>query len=50
MKAHKVFTALMVGKGFTPEDLEWTGSKFTHAAMQTRWGYFLLGWEMRGVV
>jgi len=48
MKARQVFVALMTGKGYTPEELEWNGSKFTVPAMQGRWGYFRMGWEMRG--
>jgi hypothetical protein len=48
MKSRTVFMALMRGKGYTLEELEWNGSKFTHPAMQGRWGYFLMGWEMRG--
>ena len=48
MKSRTVFMALMRGRGYTLEELEWNGSKFIRPAMQTRWGYFLMGWEMRG--
>ena len=48
MKSRQVFMALMRGRGYTLEELEWNGSKFIRPAMQTRWGYFLMGWEMRG--
>ena len=50
MKARNVFMALMVGKGYTPEDLAWDGKKFVNSNITTRWNYFLLGWEMRGVM
>ena len=48
MKSRQVFIALMVGKGYTPEDLAWDGKKFTNSNITTRWNYFLMGWEMRG--
>ena len=50
MKAQQVFIALMVGKGYTPDELQWDGNKYTNPAMQGRWNYFLAGWEMRGVM
>jgi hypothetical protein len=31
MKARQVFIALMTGKGYTPEELEWNGSKFINS-------------------
>jgi hypothetical protein len=49
MKARKVFIALMTGKGYAESELEWDGEKFANQNMTTRWNYFLLGWEMRGV-
>jgi hypothetical protein len=49
MKSREVFMALMVGKGYAPEDLAWDGKKFANTNITTRWNYFLLGWEMRGV-
>ena len=49
MKARQVFHALMASKGYTPEDLVWDGKKFVNTSITTRWNYFLLGWEMRGV-
>jgi len=49
MKSREVFMALMVGKGYAPEDLTWDGKKFVNTNITTRWNYFLLGWEMRGV-
>ena len=50
MKARTVFIALMTGKGYAESELEWDGEKFTNQNMKTRWNYFLLGWEMRGVM
>lgn len=50
MKARKVFIALMTGKGYAESELEWDGEKFANQNMTTRWNYFLLGWEMRGVM
>lgn len=49
MKARQVFIALMMGKGYTQEQLHWDGKKFTNQNVTTRWNYFLMGWEMRGV-
>jgi hypothetical protein len=50
MKARQVFIALMTGKGYTEDELQWDGKKFTNSAITTRWNYFLAGWEMRGVM
>jgi hypothetical protein len=50
MKAREVFHALMSSKGYTDADLAMDGDKYSVAAMQMRWNYFLLGWEMRGVM
>lgn len=50
MNARKMFIALMIGKGYTQEDLHWNGKKFTNSNMTIRWNYFLLGWEMRGAM
>ena len=49
MKARQVFIALMASKGYTGVDLAMDNDKYSVAAMQMRWNYFLLGWEMRGV-
>jgi hypothetical protein len=46
-KAQKVFEAIMRAKGYT--DFNETKGRYNVPAMQTRWNYFLLGWEMRGV-
>ena len=49
MKARQVFHALMSSKGYTSDDLSMDGDKYTNPSMQSRWNYFLAGWEMRGV-
>jgi hypothetical protein len=50
MKAQEVFHALMSSEGYTDADLAMVGNKYSVAATQMRWYYFLLGWKMRGVV
>jgi hypothetical protein len=44
---HKVFEAMMRAKGHT--DFSTTKARYNSPTLQTRWNYFLLGWEMRGV-
>jgi hypothetical protein len=46
-KAQQVFEAMMRAKGYT--DFSETKGRYNVLALQTRWNYFLLGWEMRGV-
>jgi hypothetical protein len=46
-QAQKVFEAMMRAKGYT--DFSGTKGRYSVPALQTRWNYFLLGWEMRGV-
>jgi hypothetical protein len=46
-KAQQVFEAMMRSKGHT--DLSKTKDRYNVPALQTRWNYFLMGWEMRGV-
>jgi len=46
-QAQKVFEATMRAKGYT--DFSSTKNRYNNSALQTRWNYFLLGWEMRGV-
>ena len=48
-KAQAMFEAIMRSKGFTDFAMSGTG-KYTTPSMQTRWNYFQLGWEMRGVM
>ena len=46
-QAQKVFEAMMVAKGYT--DFSQVKGRYTNASIQTRWNYFLMGWQMRGV-
>ena len=50
MKARQVFHALMSSKGYTYSDLSMDGDKYINPSMQTKWNYFIAGWEMRGVM
>jgi hypothetical protein len=47
-KAQQVFEAMMRAKGYT--DFTATKGRYSVPALQTRWNYFLMGWEMRGVL
>jgi hypothetical protein len=47
-KAQQVFEALMRSKGHTDFNMNATG-KYSAPALQMRWSYFQLGWEMKGV-
>jgi len=49
MNAQRVFEATMRVKGHTDFTMTRTG-KYKIPALQMRWSYFQLGWEMRGVV
>lgn len=44
MKAQRVFEALMKVKGHT--DFAMTNDRYNVPSLQTRWNYFLMGWEM----
>ena len=46
-KSQQVFEAMMVAKGYT--DLTQVKGRYTSPAIQTRWNYFILGWQLRGV-
>jgi hypothetical protein len=46
-KAQQVFEAMMRAKGYT--DFSGAKGRYSSSTLQTRWNYFLLGWEMRGV-
>jgi hypothetical protein len=45
------FEALMRGSGYSDKELE-KNEKGTYilGSVHTRWKYFLLGWEMRGLI
>jgi hypothetical protein len=47
-KAQTVFEALMRSKGHTDFHQSKSG-KYVIPALQMRWSYFLMGWEMKGV-
>jgi hypothetical protein len=47
-KAQQVFEAMMRAKSYT--DFSGTKGRYNNPALQTRWNYFLMGWEMRGVL
>lgn len=47
MQAHKIFEIMMKGNGYTDEDLTRKDNGYFNPNVQTRWRYFLMGWEMR---
>jgi hypothetical protein len=47
-KAQQVFEAIMATKGHSEFAMSAKG-KYLVPALQLRWSYFLMGWEMRGV-
>jgi hypothetical protein len=47
-KAQQVFEAIMATKGHSDFTMSAKG-KYLVPALQTRWSYFQLGWEMREV-
>jgi len=46
--AYKTFEAVMAANGHTDFTKSEAG-RYLVPALQTRWKYFLLGWELRGV-
>ena len=46
-QAQKVFEAMMIAKGYTNFTMD--KNRYTNSGVQTRWNYFLLGWQLRGV-
>ena len=44
--ARKAFEAFMQTKGIT---LVWTGTKYNTTNTQTKWRYFLMGWNMKEI-
>lgn len=46
-QAQSVFEAMMRGNGFNDLKKNDKGA-YTNSSIQTRWRYFLIGWEMRG--
>ena len=51
-KAQQVFEAMMVAKGYTDlsKALSKTNVKYINPSVQTRWNYFVLGWQLRGTL
>lgn len=47
-KAQQVFEAMMVAKGYT--ELEQVKGRYNNPSVQTRWNYFVLGWQLRGTL
>jgi len=47
IKAQQVFEAMMVARGYS--DFTKVKDRYTNTSIQTRWIYFLMGWQLRGV-
>jgi hypothetical protein len=47
-KAHLVFEAMMMARNQT--NLEKVKGRYVDTNVQTRWNYFFLGWQLRGVL
>jgi len=50
MRPEKIFHAVMRSKGYIDDDFKMEKGRYINSNMQTRWNYFLAGWEMRGAV
>jgi hypothetical protein len=48
MRPEKVFVAMMRSRGYIDADFKMERGRYANPNMQTRWNYFLAGWEMRG--
>lgn len=46
-QAQRIFEAIMRTKGHA--DLAQDKGRYTNSNMQTRWNYFIMGWEMAKV-
>lgn len=46
-QAQKIFEAIMRTKGYT--DFTQVKDRYANTNLQTRWNYFLMGWEMSRV-
>lgn len=46
-EARKVFETILKANGHT--NFEIKNNKYIAPAMQTRWKYFLMGWQMKGL-
>ena len=47
-KAQEMFEALMLARGYS--DFEQVKGRYTNPSLQTRWNYFLMGWQLRGTI
>lgn len=47
-KAQQVFEAMMVARGYS--DFEQVKGRYVNPSVQTRWNYFLMGWQLRGTI
>ena len=47
-KAQEVFEALMAARGYT--DFNKIIERYKSPAIQTRWNYFVLGWQLKGTL
>ena len=47
-KAQQVFEAMMVARGYL--DFEQVKGRYVNPSVQTRWNYFLMGWQLRGTI
>ena len=48
-EAQKVFEMLMKANGYSDKELTRKNQGYVSNTVQTRWKYFLLGWEMRAM-
>jgi hypothetical protein len=47
-KAQEMFEALMLARGYS--DFGQVKGRYTNPSLQTRWNYFLMGWQLRGTI
>lgn len=50
MKPQVIFETMMRANGYSEQDLKKNKTRYLSPSVQTRWKYFLMGWEMRGLV
>lgn len=50
MKPQVIFETMMRANGYSEQDLKKSKERYVSNGVQTRWKYFLMGWEMRGLV
>lgn len=49
-QARKVFETMMKANGYSEEFLIKKNDRYTNPVVQTRWKYFRMGWEMKGLL